>query len=172
MLECNIIDRPYFNGHIVLTKAKIGRDLWVLCEYDPGTPFNRKYYFDQGSTDSSVGRSSDLIARSRKLSWESVGLLIARSRVRSSTGARCCVLEQDTSSPLLSTGLTQEAALKASIKQTKILNKKYNFGWLKWSFFLSNFLFFFNLGPSAGCGGYISPSLTAHIICKSFLKYK
>ena len=67
MLECNIIDRPYFNGHIVLTKAKIGRDLWVLCEYDPGTPFNRKFYFNQGSTDSSVGRSSDLIARSAQL---------------------------------------------------------------------------------------------------------
>ena len=42
-----------------------------------------------GSTDSSVGRASDLIAR---------------SRVRSSPGAQCCVIEQDTSSPLLSTG--------------------------------------------------------------------
>ena len=34
----------------------------------------------------------------------SVRLLIARWMVRSSPGARCCVLEQDTSSPLLSTG--------------------------------------------------------------------
>ena len=47
-----------------------------------------------------------------KDSWESVGLLIARSWVRSSLGARCCVFEQDTSSPLHSTGYTQEAIPK------------------------------------------------------------
>ena len=34
--------------------------------------------------------------------------LIARSRVLISTGARCCVFEQDTSSSLLSTGQTKE----------------------------------------------------------------
>ena len=35
-------------------------------------------------------------------------LLIARSRFRSSLGSRCCVIEQESSSPLLSTCLTQE----------------------------------------------------------------
>ena len=37
-------------------------------------------------------------------SLERVRFLIARSRVRSSPGAWCCVLEQDTLYPLLSTG--------------------------------------------------------------------
>ena len=36
------------------------------------------------------------------------GFLIARLWVRISTGAQCCVIEQDTSSSLLSTGSTQE----------------------------------------------------------------
>ena len=47
------------------------------------------YEFEGGG--SSVGRASG-------------GLLIARSRVRSSPVAQCSVLEQETSSPLPSTG--------------------------------------------------------------------
>ena len=44
----------------------------------------------------------------RYLSWLSAGLLIVRLRVRISPGARCCVLEQDTSSSLLNTGSTKK----------------------------------------------------------------
>ena len=36
--------------------------------------------------------------------WENFGILMTRSLVRSSPEVRCCVREQDTSSPLLSTG--------------------------------------------------------------------